>query len=226
MATKKENVKEIGLVSYEKRTITVRVVGDTPLIMHKWSEKAKKQLLEKQTKQAKKESLEPKDPVANFIDSMYWLTCEPQEKTMEAFEEACRKGATWGFPVTAFKQAICSGAYRLGVLDGKKTELNASFWIEGGQDQLIEIHIPEGEMPEMREDMVKLSGITRQPDLRYRGAFRNWWADLKITYLKGSKFTVEQIVNYINVGGMCCGVGEWRMERNGQFGAFHVETSN
>lgn len=225
MATAKKDtaVKEIGLVQFEKATIRVRIVGDSPLIMHAWSEKAKKEILDKQTKAVKKTAKEAKNPIADFINSMYWLTPMPEEMTMEAFMEACKNGASWGFPATAFKQAISSGAYRLGVLDGKKTELDAAFYIEGGQEQMVEIHIPEGTTPVMREDMVKVGGMTKVADIRYRGEFRNWWADLVITYIKGGKFSAEQIVNYINAGGMCCGVGEWRMERKGQFGLFHVE---
>lgn len=216
-------VKEIGLVRFEKETFTVRIVGDSPLIMNAWSEKAKKEMLDKQTKAVKKTAKEAKNPVADFINSMYWITPKPKEMTEEAFIEACRKGAKFGFPATAFKQSISSGAYRLGVLDGKKTELDAAFFIEGGQDQMVEIHLPENEIPIMREDMVKVGGMTKTADIRYRGEFRNWWAELKITYIKGGKFSAEQIVNYINAGGMCCGVGEWRMERKGQFGLFHVE---
>ena len=34
--------------------------------------------------------------------------------------------------------------------------------------------------------------------------------------------TAEQIVNLINTGGFAVGVGEWRPEKNGQFGLFHV----
>lgn len=220
-ATKKET-REIGLVRFEKATITVRIVGDSPLIMHAWSEKAKKEILDKQTKKAKSTTKEAKNPVEDFIRSMYWLTPMPEEMTEDSFLKACKDGARFGFPATAFKQAISSGAYRLGVLDGKKSELDAAFYIEGGQDQMVEIHLPEGEHPVMREDMVKVGGMTKVADIRYRGEFRNWWAELKITYIKGGKFSEEQIVNYINAGGMCCGVGEWRMERKGQFGLFHV----
>ncbi len=224
MATKKETT--IGIVKFEKQTFTVRIVGDSPLIMHAWSEKAKKEMLDKQTKAVKSTAKQAKNPVADFISSMYWLSPMPEEMTEESYLKACSKGARFGFPVTAFKQAITSGAYRLGVLDGKKTELDAAFYIEGGQDQMVEIHLPEGKFPVMREDMVKVGGMTKVADIRYRGEFRNWWADLTITYIKGGKFTAEQIINYINAGGMCCGVGEWRMERKGQFGLFHVDIAN
>lgn len=223
MATRKEAKElEVKIVPFERKTVTVRVYGDSPLIMHAWSEKAKKEILDKQTKKAKSTTKEAKNPVEDFIRSMYWLTPMPTEMTEEGFIKACDEGARWGFPVTAFKQAISSGAYRLGVLDGKKTELDAAFYIEAGPDQMVEIHIPEGTRPVMREDMVKAGAMTKVADIRYRGEFRNWWADLKISYIQGGKFSAEQIVNYINAGGMCCGVGEWRMERKGQFGLFHV----
>ena len=223
MATKKTTDVQVGLVQFKKRTVTIRIEGKSPLIMHAWSEKAKKEILDKQTKAVKNASKEAKNPVADFIRSMYWLdNSMPEEMTMEAFVEACEKGARWGFPATAFKQAISSGAYRLGVLDAKKSELDAMFYIDGGLDGMVEIHLPEGEMPVMREDMVKVGGMTKVADIRYRGEFRNWWADLNITYIEGGKISIEQLVNYINAGGMCCGVGEWRMEKKGQYGLFEV----
>lgn len=46
MATKTEQstleIKEIIL-----ETVTLRIVGETPLIMHAWSEKAKREILDK-----------------------------------------------------------------------------------------------------------------------------------------------------------------------------------
>ena len=46
MATKKTEVIEIRPIGIKK--VTVRVVGDTPMIMHAWSEKAKRMMLEAQ----------------------------------------------------------------------------------------------------------------------------------------------------------------------------------
>lgn len=48
MAIKKVELIEIRPI--ELRSVTLRVVGDTPLIMHAWSEKARKEMLDKQTK--------------------------------------------------------------------------------------------------------------------------------------------------------------------------------
>ena len=54
MATKKTEEIMIQPIIIEKRTITI--VGDTPLIVHAWSEKAKKEMLEKQQKKTKTNS--------------------------------------------------------------------------------------------------------------------------------------------------------------------------
>ena len=62
-------------------------------------------------------------------------------------------------------------------------------------------------------------------DLRYRGEFRNWWADLPIEYNRSSQYSLEAIINIINAGGFVCGVGEWRPEKDGNFGRYEVEAT-
>ena len=59
-------------------------------------------------------------------------------------------------------------------------------------------------------------------DLRYRGEFANWSADLTVKYNANGPFSLEAIVNIINAGGLICGVGEWRPEKDGQNGMFHI----
>ena len=101
-----------------------------------------------------------------------------------------------------------------------KASLRGAFFIECDDDQMIEI---KSDPPIMREDMVKLLGQTA--DIRYRGEFRNWSADLTISFNENGQYTLEQIINIINAGGYVCGVGEWRPERDGQFGMFHIATT-
>lgn len=60
-------------------------------------------------------------------------------------------------------------------------------------------------------------------DIRYRGEFREWSADLAIRF-NASVLSAEQITNLFNMAGFGVGVGEWRPERSGSFGMFHVAT--
>ena len=96
--------------------------------------------------------------------------------------------------------------------------LRGVFFIESDANGLVEI---KADTPLFREDVVRVNnGGT---DLRYRGEFRNWYADLTIRYNKNGNYDIDSIVNIINAGGHVCGVGEWRPERDGQYGMFHVE---
>ena len=216
MAKKNEaaiiEIKPINIV-----TTTVRIAGDTPLIMHRWSEKAKRMILEKQMKKTKSSAKEAKNPVEDFIESVYWMEGKPSEYTEEAFEEACRNGARFGFPVTAIKQSTISSAYRNGITKDMAS-LRGAFFIAGeGSELLAEV---KGCTPTMREDMVRVGmGVA---DIRFRGEFANWYMDLQVSYNANGAYTLDQIINLINVGGFSCGIGEWRPEKDGNYGMYHV----
>jgi hypothetical protein len=92
--------------------------------------------------------------------------------------------------------------------------MNAAFHIDG---EFIEI---KGS-PISREDMVRIGMGTA--DIRYRGAFNEWSSVFQVKYNAGA-ISIEQLVNLINLGGFACGLGEWRVEKGGSFGMFHVES--
>lgn len=219
MATKKQ-VVEVKPV--ELATAVIRIDGITPLIEHCWSEKAKKEMLDKQMgTQDKSKKRDLKNPIEDFIRSMYWITPMPTEFTEEAFEKAISEGARFGFPVTGIKQAAISGAYRKAWVDSKMA-LRGAFFIEPDAiahdgTEVVEIF---SDTPVMREDNVKVGMGTA--DLRYRGEFRNWYANLKIQYDVNGQYSINDLTNYINAAGFVCGIGEWRPERDGQSGMFRV----
>ena len=72
----------------------------------------------------------------------------------------------------------------------------------------------------MREDMVRVGmGVA---DIRYRGEFKTWSAEFSVRY-NASAISLEQLVNLFNLGGFACGIGEWRAEKGGTYGMYHVE---
>lgn len=226
MAIKAKESEAIVIRPIEIKKTTVRVVGDTPLIMHAWSEKAKRMMLEAQTGKAKGKKKPVRNPVDDFIQSAYWLTGKPEypddatdDVCAQAFNDAIEKGATFGFPVTAFKQAAMSAAYRLGWVKNQMG-MRGAFFIDGDENGMVEIH---SDPPVMREDMVKVGMGTA--DLRYRAQFNGWWADLNISYNASGDLSLGAIINALNAGGFTCGVGEWRPERDGSYGMFHIATT-
>ena len=215
MASKKSEVVEIQRLDIQRANI--RIIGDSPLIVHAWSEKAKRMMFETHTKATKTTSREVKDPIYDFINSLYWLEGKPEESTVEAFDKAVKNGAKWGFPVGAIKQAGNASAYRMGWTKSI-AELRGAYYLAAEYGDMVEI---KGSIPEIREDMVRVSN--GNADIRYRGEFKNWYMDLILEYNASSKITIEQIINIINAGGYACGIGEWRPDKDGTFGKYHVE---
>ena len=230
MATKKndETVMSVELPKIDLGVFTVQIIGDSPLIVHKWSHKAKEEMLGKQMKKASK-GKEAKVPVKDFVDSLYWLDeagnllDTPQEipeeletitndTPYEEVDAVIRKGR-FGFPTCAFKASAIDAGYQQGVI-AKKTTARGAFHILG------EFAVIEG-IPEMREDMVQIGGMSKVADIRYRPEFKQWKTTMTIKYNK-SAITPEQIMNLLNYGGFANGVGEWRPSRDGSFGTFHV----
>lgn len=217
MASKKANEAQVvEIKALDIRQVQIKIVGDSPLIVHAWSEKAKRQMLESQMRTTKTKAKDIRDPYADFIGSLYWLTEQP-EATPEAFEKAVKAGAKWGFPVGAIKQAGNSAAYRLGWVKNQM-ELRGAYFLSSEYGEMAEI---KGSVPEIREDMVRIGMGTA--DLRYRAEFKEWHMLLTLEYNASSNLTLEQILNCINAGGYSCGLGEWRPEKDGVFGRFHVE---
>ena len=92
--------------------------------------------------------------------------------------------------------------------------MNGAFHIDG---EFVEIN----GVPDMREDMVTVGGISRSADIRYRGEFKEWDATFAVRY-NAAVVSLEQLVNLFNLGGFCCGLGEWRAEKGGCYGMFHI----
>lgn len=214
---KADNV--IAITPLDIKRVNIRIVGDTPLIVHAWSDKAKKMMLDTQRGVTKTKAREKKDPFADFMDSMYWISKKPANSTPEEFAKAVKNDAKWGFPVGAIKQAANSAAYRLKWVKNQM-ELRGTYFLKSEYGDLGEI---KGSIPEIREDMVRVGMGTA--DIRYRAEYKNWYMDFILEYNASGGMTLEQIINCINAGGYCCGLGEWRPEKDGDFGRFHVETA-
>lgn len=223
MATKQIVIKPI-----EFGYLDVVIAGDTPLIIHAWSEKAKREMLDKQMGKKVTAKHELKNPVNDFMDSLYWLTQKPEhgsdpEESSANVTKAFDEGAKFGFPCNGIKASIISGAYRAG-LDVTMASLRGTFFIEGATEastvDLAEIVAP---YPESREDMVRVGGMSKSADIRYRAEFKDWKIPMRIKYIKDGKYSLDQIVNMVNYGGFVTGIGEWRPEKDGQFGMYHLE---
>lgn len=199
-----------GRVSY--RMFMVWIVGDTPLITHSWSEKAKREILRKQVKAVKQAGREARDPQEDFTNSLYEIGDD-----------------VYGFPTTAVKLALCSAAHKdKGIA---KTNVLGNLWLDhtlckvrpalAGAICDMPLTRVWGAAPQMREDMVRIGGgMRRTATLAYRGQFFPWAMRVSGRF-NPTQLPSESLAFLIDEGGRAAGIGEWRNEKNGMFGLFH-----
>lgn len=183
-------------------TIVVPILGTTPLIVHRFAEKAKRQMLD--AMQGRKTPKQPKDPDAEYNAAFYRL---PDGQP--------------GFPVTAFKLATIGAArfYGSGVT---MTSLRQCMFFHGNEIDPELVAIEDSE-PHMREDVVRLSGRGSGTDLRYRPEFPTpWRVTLRVTFVK-SMLTRNSLLSLIDAGGLGVGIGEWRVEKDGTHGCYCID---
>lgn len=173
----------------QKQIIEVPIVGISPLLVHAWSEKARKQMLDAQMKRAKAPK-QAKDPEQDVLDALY-----------------VADDKWYGFPASAFKAALV-GACRQ--VDGLPMTMAKRLCFVMGDGfstrQGVDLVRIEGEW-EPHEAMVRLeSGVA---DIRFRPIFRKWSATLRIEVNVGI-ISPEQVVNLVALAGDSEGVGEMR----------------
>lgn len=203
MAGAVEYSQAITLTPLQIARVEIPVEGVTPLIMHRWSEKSKREMLEKQTKKTTVKRA-AKDPEAEYEAARYIFDDKHD-----------------GVPAVAFKAAIVGAARQFEGLT--LVQLKSSLFVEGeGVDQLIQI---DGK-PVMREDTVRVGMGTA--DLRYRPIYTPWSAILHVRYV-ASAITLESVYALVDAAGLG-GVGEWRPSApkslTGSYGQFRIKTDD
>lgn len=192
--------QQIQIDEIAAETILVPIIGTAPLIVHRFSEKAKRQMLDNM--QGRKSPKEVKDPQAEYEAAFYRL-----------------KGGGYGFPAIAFKAATIGGVR----FYGKNITMTACkqfMFFRGEPSEDGQQMVPIAGEPHMREDVVRVG--RGGADLRYRPEFLEWSTTLTVIYVT-SALTRGSVLSLIDAGGMGVGVGEWRPEKDGDFGTYRID---
>jgi len=194
--------QQIVIDEIAAETITVPIIGTSPLIVHRFAQKAKQQMLDNM--QGRKSPKEVKDPQAEYEAAFYRI-----------------KGGGYGFPAIAFKAATIGGVR----FYGKSITMTACkqfLFMRGELGDDGQMLAPITGEPRMREDVVRVG--RGSADLRYRPEFTEWSTTLSVTFVT-SALTRGSVLSLIDAGGMGVGIGEWRPERDGDFGTYRVDPS-
>ena len=197
-----QEVERFALPEMQLRSITLDIVGTSPLITHRFSEKAKKKMRDKHAKRATT-AKEVRNPMNEFEEATYFISRNPDR---------------YGVSANAFYAAALDAALALGA---KKSEMRRSFSVRPdaftGDGPMVEVHTPTP--PVMREDTVTVG--MGSSDLRYRPEFTEWSCRLRVVF-DARQVSAEQIANLFRQAGFSTGIGEWRQEKAGFYGAFDV----
>jgi len=190
---KKKMETIISLPNYEVTRVSIPIVNLTPLIMHKWSQKAITEI-EGKHKQVAKTAKGKRDFEAEFEATIYY----------DSDGDLC-------FPSIAFKKAMVRAC---SLTDGiPMTVARIAFFVCDEYVKLIKTT-----KPEMRVDPVRNSN--GGADIRARAQINKWEANLSVEF-NTAKVSADQIYNLVNIAGMAVGIGEWRPEKTGNtFGRF------
>lgn len=196
------NVGEILIPMLSQKRLEVTIEGVTPLIVNRFGESAMDAIEAKQQKLA----VEPKaarDPKAEMEDKLHKFT---KPDGSEAY----------GVVANAVKLAVVSAGGRFA--GQTMTHLRGALMVLGQHGtEYLEILSPH--RPQMRRDKVNLAGGTAS--IAYRPMFTDWSMVVPVLYLD-SMYSEEQVVQLLDIAGMTNGIGDWRPEKDGNFGMFRV----
>ncbi len=183
---------------YEEAVVTIR--GITRLVAHRWGETAI-HLIEAKQQNLPVAKGEARDPNREFNEALYVLST-----------------GVYGFPAAAIKKALVTAAKRYFDLD--KVLINGCLKVRSfDPTEYLPLRL-DGE-PKMRRDMVRLAGIGRTADVRYRPEFLEWEMDVPIRF-NASRLSREQITNIFHMAGEAVGLGDGRVELGMGWGEFEV----
>jgi hypothetical protein len=187
-APEKSTEKSVTVKEFSIRTVDIPITGTSPLIVHAWSQKAIRQIQDKQAGKAKAKKHEIRDPEMEFEAAKH--------KSAQGWE---------GFPAAGFKAAMIRGSKMCGMV---MKDTQTAFFIRADDEitQLIKI---KGKA-EMRTDMVRVG--MGASDVRYRPEYKEWSATLTIEFNEGM-ISLDQIFQLVKAAGYGCGIGEMRPEK-------------
>jgi len=190
----------INLSPIKRSTITFTIKSTSSLIMHKWSEKAKAMMRDKQQKGTKTKVRDLRDPEHEAKEATY-VTADGDV----------------GIPAMAFKNALITAAHKdIGI---EKTLVRKSLFLKCSDANLV-IPFTDASDPVIREDMVRVGAGSS--DMRYRPEFSSWSASVSLEF-DAEMLQPKDILALAGRAGFGVGICEWRPEKSGEFGRFEID---
>lgn len=200
MTTSKTASSTIYIEPVKTESLTLALVGTSPLILNRMSEKVKGQLLMpsgRMTSAQKQINIKHK-PVEEYRASAYTL---PDGDTL------------LGVMSSALKGAMMTAA--LDLPGTKKAQIGRLVYVVGD-------YTPVYGVPKLFMSVTRSADMNRTPDVRTRAIVPEWAALVTIRYVV-PLLNATNIINLVSAGGITAGIGDWRPEKGkGNYGQFAV----
>jgi len=200
-AKKKSEPNEVQVVRVNRGQVSFCILGRTPIILNRMSQKGLKELLfpARKSRSARNQTLKH-DPLQEYRQSPYTTSKEDSPTFIEHL-------------ASSFKAAMRGAA--LDIPDVSKAEIGRLTWVEGDRVSVYGV-------PQMFMSVVRQAGINKTPDVRTRAIIPEWACYITISYAK-PQLNSTAVTNLLVAAGLTQGVGDWRNEKgSGSYGAFDV----
>ena len=207
MAAKKNTAPDSEITDILKvstGSVECCIVGTSPLVLNRMSEKAKHELLmPKGRKNATERATTLKHiPIDEYRASAYTLKDGP---TLLALMS------------TAFKGALRSAA--LDMPGAKKAQIGRLTYIEGDYVGIYGV-------PKLFMAIVRSADMNKTPDVRTRAIVPAWACALRVTFVQ-PLIRAQAVVNLLAAAGITIGVGDGRPEKGAMsYGQFRITTKD
>lgn len=203
------NSKEvITLKKINVKHAKVTIIGDGTLCLNKMNDVTVRALTDERKNKSK--SLEKPNMWEEIITAIHWRDGKPKDFSEEGLYKALKENAPC---ITAFglKKSFGDAVVRNGI-DKYRTKFDASVNIIA-ENGLVPIKFAQYSIDEKLMSPKKGS-----PVLVHLNRFSGWSAEVEIDFVE-SIYSLEQIINIINLAGFGIGIGSGR---SSGYGRYHV----
>jgi|GEM_PF-463769 len=198
---KKVETETVEIQEIQMEEVRFHLVGTSPMIMHRFSQKAWRELLYPSVRE-NRASLEQKlkhDPMSEYRGAFY------RNRDTKA-------KALFHIPNGAFHGALAAAA--LDMPGAKKAQIERL-------TRVTDVNIDLFGIPEIFCSMVRNSDMAHTPDVRTRPIFPQWACSVSIRYVKNI-VTHRTISNLFGAAGAIVGIGDWRGQKGGPYGGWKL----
>lgn len=210
--------KEINIFSIEPKLIKVHLEGDTPLVLNKLDDIRVEEVLAHDEGRSLPKPWPPENhDEIRIVSSLHWEKAQPDPMPPEDFAKYIVSGKNRPcIPAFGFEKSFAAAVTR-NKLDQYSTSFRDTVFVKN-QNRLIPVEFASW-YRNVTPIPLKKSGHT----IAKLHTFEGWTCDLLVSILE-TAYSMEQVLNIINLAGFGGGIGSGRSSGYGRYHVAGVES--